>query len=89
MMGAARIGDKKVPTLVINGLTGKDWFAWRILPLIGLGYRGRCYMFRKVIRTYKFTNERLASDPFAVSLPGGMAYRLLDVAGNHKSVYEE
>ncbi len=91
MMGqeSARINGKKVPTLNLNGITGADWIFWRLFPLVGLGYRGRRRLFRKIVKAYSYTNERLTETPFAVSLPGGMAYRVLDTVGNHRSVYDE
>lgn len=83
---AITLDDQPTDSYCLRGVTGRDWLAWRILPLLGLGWLGRRYIFKRVVRGLGITPARLANKPFVVEFPDGFRYQLLDCNGRAREV---
>lgn len=84
MMSAVTIAGEQVPTYNVGTLTGWDWIAWRLAPCVGLRKTGLKYVFRRAAAGLGWDNQRLSEHPFAVRLPFGEVYQVLNTAGDYK-----
>lgn len=85
-MFAARTDGRPVPTFDLQGLSGKDWWAYRLLPVLGMEKRAFKYLFRKVARHFNITEKSLMERPFAIRVMDGRVFKLLSVDGEYTAL---
>lgn len=85
-MFAARTEGRPVPTFDLQGLSGKDWWAYRVLPVLGMEEWAFKYLFRKVARHFNITEAALAERPFAIRMMDGRVFKLLSIDGDYTAL---